>query len=309
MGETKTYVIPDSSQNLVGMLAPMLQSKGVDPSVIAMMRNGDFGGNSCIWIIFLLFLFGWGGNGAWGRNNDSSLQTAINNGTGRELIMSAIQGNATSISQLATTLNCDVNAIQTAINGVQNSIMSVGNQLGLSSQQIINSVQSGNQSIAQQLCSCCCDMKQLVTTQGYENQISNLNQTNQLQNSIENVRQASVNGFANIGYATQQQTQEIQKSITDGIQRVVDGQNAAITRELQNKINQQSDEITAYKTTAATSQIVAQAMAPINAALAGLSTEINTIKGQLPPTVAVPYPQLTAVPNTVLYGTNTGIWG
>lgn len=312
MGETKTYVIPDSNSNLIGMLAPMLQQRGIDPNVLAVMRNGDFGGNSCIWIIFLLFLFGWNRNG-WGNDaNTGYLSNAINNGTGRELIMSAIQGNATAISQLATTLNCDVNAIQGAINGVQSSISALGNQVGLSSQQVINSIQLGNQTLAQQLCSCCCDMKQLVTSQGYENQLATLNQTNQLQNSIDSSKQATVTGFSNLGYITQQQTCDIQKTVDAGIQRVIDGQNAAITRELQNKINSQAEEISTYKATAATSQIVAQAMAPVNAALANLSTEVNTIKGQLPPTVAVPYPQLTAVPNLALYGGNTlgtGVWG
>lgn len=69
---------------------------------------------------------------------------------------------------------------------------------------------------------------------------------------------------------------------------------------------------------ALTSQIVGQAVAPINQVLAGLQNEVAGIKCKLPETVTTPYSPFTAVPNCVayqagLYGlnaaNNAGFWG
>lgn len=56
------------------------------------------------------------------------------------MLLQAINGNGNAISQLATTLNCDINAVQSAINSVQSQIQSVGNQIGMSGQQVINAI-------------------------------------------------------------------------------------------------------------------------------------------------------------------------
>ena len=89
---------------------------------------------------------GWGGNGwnGFGGQVGADLGNLINNDAGRELLMQAIQGNGNAISQLATTLNCTLGDVQSAINGVMSQIQGVGNQVGMSSQQIINAVQAGN---------------------------------------------------------------------------------------------------------------------------------------------------------------------
>ena len=59
----------------------------------------------------------------------------------------------------------------------------VGNQVGLSTNQIINAMQSGNQAILTQLADCCCKTQNAITTMGYENQLAMCNQTNQLVNT------------------------------------------------------------------------------------------------------------------------------
>ena len=41
----KTYVFDGGSNSIVSALAPMLQSKGIDPGVLALMNNNGFGGN------------------------------------------------------------------------------------------------------------------------------------------------------------------------------------------------------------------------------------------------------------------------
>jgi hypothetical protein len=63
------------------------------------------------------------------------------------------------------------------------SLCNVGNQVGMSGQQIINAIQSGNCTLANQIASCCCDVRTAIERQGFENQLATVNQTNTLQNS------------------------------------------------------------------------------------------------------------------------------
>ena len=171
MSESKTFVFPESGNGggsgMLAMLAPLLQQKGIDPNLLVAMQgrnNNGFGGEGgwFIWVIFLFFLMGWGNNG-WGNggfgggNGAAGIPNLINNDTGRELLMSAIQGNGQAINNLATNLNCSIGQVQQAINGVMSQIQQVGNQVGQSSMQIINAIQSGNCQIAQQIASCCCE--------------------------------------------------------------------------------------------------------------------------------------------------------
>ena len=95
------------------------------------------------------------------------MASQLNNDYGRDVLLQAINGNATAISQLATTLNCDINAVQGALNS-------------LSAQ-----VQSGNANITSQLASCCCDIKGAITTQGYENRIANAGNTADIISKID----------------------------------------------------------------------------------------------------------------------------
>ena len=161
--------------------------KSLDPNLVAALMNNKgnqdaWGGGGCwwIWIILLFFVWGgWGGNG-FGNNGANGLPAQLNNDAGRELLMNAIQGNGTAISQLSSSLNCSTQQLQNAICQIQGQIQSVGNQVGLSSQQIINAVQSGNNQLLSQIASCCCDVRNAITTQGYENQLAIVNQTNTL---------------------------------------------------------------------------------------------------------------------------------
>lgn len=176
MAEEKTYVFGEGAGNgILGLLGPMLSQRGVDPNVLLAMqgRNNDgFGeGGWFIWVIFLFFLIGWGGNG-FGNNGAGGLGNQLNNDYGREMLLQAINGNGNAISQLATTLNCDINAVQSAINSVQSQIQSVGNQVGMSGQQIINAIQAGNCQIASQIASCCCDVRTAIERQGYEGHLA-----------------------------------------------------------------------------------------------------------------------------------------
>lgn len=309
MSETKTYVFPESGNNggggMMAMLAPLLQQKGIDPNLLVAMNgrnNNGFGGEGSwfIWIIFLFFLMGWGNNG-WGNNGlggngAAGIPNLINNDAGRELLMSAIQGNGQAISNLATNLNCSIGQVQQAINGVMSQVQQVGNQVGQSSLQVINALQQGNMQIAQQISACCC-----------ENRLATCQQTYTLNDAINRVATGQERGFSSVAYETQRQTCDLQNSIKDSTQQILAGQRAAEMRDMQDKIDRLREENSTYKSSAMTSQIVGQATAPLGAALTDLSARLAKIECKQPETVTVPYSPIAAVPNCVAY--QYGLYG
>ena len=128
---------------------------------------------------------GGGNNGTQARFD--ALQEQLNTIQGQNALMSAITGGTSEIKALASTLNCDINAVQGAINAVQSAICNLQNSGNMNAQSIITAVNSGDQGIIRQICDCCCGVKQLITEQGYQNQLANLNQTNTLTGAINNV--------------------------------------------------------------------------------------------------------------------------
>ncbi len=316
MSETKTYVFGNDGQcgggSMMSMLAPLLQQRGLDPNLLlAMNRGGGFGngeGSWFIWLLFILCFCGWGGNGfGFGGNGRGNIANEINNDYGRSLLMDAIGGNRNALSNLATQLNCTEGQIQSAISALTSQVQSVGNQVGMSGMQTINALQQGNMQIAQQLANCCC-----------ENRLAICQQTNALQSSINNVANGQERGFASVAFETQRQTCDLHNAIKDSTQTLLDGQKQAEMREMQSKLDALREENSTYKSSAMTSQIVGQALAPVNAVLAGLQKEVAGIKCKLPETVTLNYSQATAVPNCVaaqmgLYGFNAlnngGFWG
>ena len=213
----------------------------------------------------------------------------MNNDYGRDVLLQAINGNATAISQLATTLNCDINAVQSALNSLGTQIQSVGNQVGLTGQQIINSIQSGNCQITSQLASCCCDVKNLVTTQGYENRIANTENTAAIISKID------------------AQTNMINDKFC-----------ALEMREMQNKIDALRDEKLALQTNIsqrAQNEYIATSLYPITTALTELRADFDCFKSHQPEFISVPkdngvyvhYNPYTVVPNCAFgYGAGLG---
>lgn len=309
--ESKTYVFGNegstSNNGMLGLLAPLLQKQGVDPNVLlAMKGNNGLGGEGglFIWVIFLFFLMGWGGNGFGFGNGRGGLANEINNDYGRGLLMDAIGGNRNALSNLATQLNCTEGQIQSAISALTSQVQSVGNQVGMSGMQTINALQQGNMQIAQQIANCCC-----------ENRLAICQQTGTLQSAINNVAVGQERAASSLAYATQQQTCDLHNAIKESTQTIVDGQKQAEFREMQNKIDALREENSTFKSSAMTSQIIGQSLAPVNAALAGLQSEVNAIKCAQPNTVTVPYQPFQAIPNCVAYqyglnaANNAGFWG
>ena len=287
----KTYIFDSAGGNMdsSSLIASLLQNKGVDPNLMAMLtnasRNQDQWGGGCWWIWIIMMFWLWGGNRGLGFNNGvEGLPAQLNNDFGRDILLQAINGNGVAISQLATTLNCDVNALQTAIGQVQSSIQSVGSQVGMTGQQIINAVQAGNCQIGNQLAQCCCDVRNTITQQGYENQIATLNQTNTLSNTMNSNNQAIL---AKLDAMSNQ-------ALLDKIDALRE-RNSNLVAQLSNE--HQTAAIQAYQ---------AQSLIPVNAALNALQSEVNNIKCKIPETITIPANSGTYLTpcQATLYGLN-----
>ena len=252
MSDTKIFSLGDQSGfgggGMASLIASLCQNRGLDPNMVAAMMNnnrcnGGWGDMGAWWIVILL-IFGWGGfgngfgGGFGGRGSAQGLAdlgNLVNNDAGRDLIMQAIQGNATAISQLASQVHCDQNALQGSI---QNLSTQLG-QLGLGQRDIIAAMQNGNTTIMSKLCDCCC-----------ESRLSICQQTNTLQNAINNVAVGQERGFSAVAYETQRQTCDITKAIADSTAQILAGQKAAEFREIQREVNQLRDERTQYQMSA-----------------------------------------------------------
>lgn len=229
---------------------------------------------------------GWGNFGYSGNKGTDGLANQLNNDYGRDLLMQAINGNANAISQLASTLNCTTSQIQNAINAVGTQVQAVGNSVGLSGQQVINAIQAGNQTIASQLAQCCCDNKLLTTSQGYESQIRTLEQTNQLGSKLDANTAAITSAIANQTSMMDQQFCAIKE------------------RELQGKIDSLTAANTQLQNSISNANQTAQIQAYVASMINPIQSEVTAIKNNLPSTVSVQYPNLTAIPSYLAYGTN-----
>ena len=256
----KTYVFDTADRggfDSTALIASLMGNRGVDPNLMALIQNASknqdaWGGGGMWWIWVIIMFWLWGGNGnMFGRNGMADgIPNQLNNDFGREVLLQAINGNGTALSQLATTLNCDVNALQTAIGQVQSSIQSIANQVGMTGQQIINSIQQGNCQLGNQLAQCCCNIQDSITRTNYENQISTLNQTNTLQNSINFVNSSVERGFAATAYATANQTCELKNAIAAQTQVINDKFCALEMREMARENRDLRDKVQAYQLSA-----------------------------------------------------------
>lgn len=232
-------------------LAALMQNanKGsLDPAALmAMMNNNGMGGNGGWWWIWIILIFfcwgGFGGNGfGRGSNEASRLASELNTDANTNLLMQAINGNKDAISTLSSTLNCDLNAVQSALNQINAGVSQVSCDTKLASCEVINAIGSGNATLASQLASCCCDIRESIsgvnnniTKMGYENQLSVCNQTNTLQNAItggfNNLIQDNAAKFNILGSKIDAQTQIINDKFCQ-----------LEMREMQNKIDALRDD-------------------------------------------------------------------
>lgn len=269
------------------------------PAWMAMNNGGLFGGNNG-WgggiLGFLLGLFfgnGWGGfggfGGGWGGNNGAGfLSNQINNDSGRELLMNAINSNGeasrAAIQNLATMLGQDYSQVSAAVAAIQSGLSNLALQQAVSVPQVINAIQSGNSTLMSKLCDCCCENRLLTTQQGYESRIATIEQTNQL------------------GSQADRNT----RSITDAINAQTVAMNdqfcAAKERDLQSKIDTQADIITQLRNQISNDKQTEAFTAAFNV----LNQKVTELAARQPNTVPVQYPNIVAMNATPYAGFGAG---
>ena len=276
--ETKTYVFGNDTPSV--------------PSGWGGFGNfgNDIGG--LIALAIVASIFGWNGNGGFGFGGGNAgatgfLSNQLSDTSTRDLVLQAINGTDADVRALASNLNVDVEAVRSAISTVNSSIASLAAQQGVSSLQIINSIQSGNAALASQLSQCCCENRLLTTQQGYESQIRTLEQTNLL------------------GSQADRNANTLLSAINAQTVAMNDGFCAIKERELQGKI----DSLLAENSTLKTSLGEARQTSQFASMLAPIATKLTEIEGKQPNTVPVQWPNLVAVNNTPYSGYYAGYNG
>lgn len=286
MSEAKTYVFGQDSSSALATVLPLLQQRGIDPSyLMGMMGNnngGFFGNNALEGIIALIVVAAIFGNGNFGFGGFGG-----NNGAGyvagtaeRDLLAHMIQRNGTDLSQLAQSINCSTGRLDDAIQGVATQLCNLASQNGMSFQQVINSIQSGNSAIATQLCNCCCDIRTAIADSKYATE-----------RGFSDTNAAITRGFSDVGYAFRDQTCNLEKAIAASTAQILEGQRAAEMRDLQDKLDalreKNSQQAVILNNAQQTSQFAAM-LAPIQADLAELKCNQVPVKKIACPETYVP---------------------
>lgn len=273
--DSKTYVFGENG------------NQNFDPNLLfGMMMGGGgfggFGGGNWLWPLLLFAL--WGNNGfgfgGFGGNRGGCgnaagfgfLSDQLNNDAGRALIMQAIQGNDNAISQLASTLNCNINELRTALNNISGKICDVANSVGMSSMQVIQAINAGDTALQSKLCDCCCSIKAAIQESNYLTE-----------RGFCSTNQNITKGFSDLGYATRDQTCAIEKAIANSTSQILEGQRAAEMRDMQDKLDALREKNAQQAVILNNTQQTAQ----FQAMLAPLAEDLASIKCKLPKTEVV----------------------
>ena len=317
MDDSKIFMFPDGGTKQTSDFNSLLP--------LLMMNGGGMNGGGWIWVIFLFFLYPLMRNGGLfgGFNQNGNgclgpLANLVNNNDGRDLLMQAINGNGSAIQNLANMFNTTSDMIQAAINQVNNSVTQVGCKIDASTGALLNAGTQNTMTIANQLATCCCNLRTMISDTAHQSQLETLRQTDTIKESVNGVGSVVTRGFADVGYALRDQTCNIEKSV-DGVgDRIIARIDASEKAAMQDKINALQTQLTTEHQSGVIAQQIAAAVNPISGALAGIQKEVNEIKCAQPQTVTVPNPSVVAVPTCVAaqygyygnpYGTNlNGFW-
>lgn len=270
----KIYCSDRGDNDLAAVLAATRNNN--DPlATMAAMGGNNWMNNPFIYLVFLMM---FGRNGMWGNSGvqDAEIQAKLNalqnqmsDNHNTDLLMDAVKGNGVALGQLAQTLNCDFNSLQSAVSSVQSAIQQVAGQVGFSAERVINAANLGDLNIVQQLKDCCCETKTSILNMGYQDQLGQKDilsgiqtQTNALQQGLDFVNRSVERGFSALGYQNAQDKCDIIRAGEVNTQRIVDTLNSHWQADLQQRYNdarlelsqqrQNAELIAALKTTTTT---------------------------------------------------------
>lgn len=228
-----------------GMLTGLLSQRGIDPSVMAMLKDNDgLGGNGLLFLLFLLLLGGngnWGGNGGWNQVD----RTVINEGNFTQLMQAVTtsgQAQTAAVQALASALNTDVNAVQLALAGMDK-------QLAVNAGDIRSAIQS-----------CCCNIRTELQQVGNSVNLGMLQGFNGLQGQMAQGFNAMQGQASQIAAAQAMQANQNTDRITGAIADLQTAMTAGFcdirTRELEAEVQRLRDLNAQQRDTANTQAIL-----------------------------------------------------
>jgi hypothetical protein len=200
MSDTKVYQFGTEGAGSLNAVLPFLQQKGIDPAyIMGLMGNSNNGGlfggrgfEDIIALIIVAALFGNGNGFGFGNGNNNAQS---------DLLAHMIERNGTDLSQLAQSIGCSTGRLQDAIGAVSTQICNLAGQNGLSFQQVINNIVSGNAALASQLAECCCKTQTAIQESNYLTE-----------RGFCNTNQILAKGFSDLGYAFANQTCDLKQT-------------------------------------------------------------------------------------------------
>lgn len=241
----------------------------------------DLLGFAIVASIFPNFFGGRGlGNGG-GVNSDLAIQAVIAQG----------EASRTAIQTLASSVGQDFNLVFGAVQNAQGLISQLAASNGMGFLQTINAIQAGDANLAAQFQNCCC-----------ENRLAICQQTNALQNAISGVGNQVQAKAAADQLAMCQQTYALTDTMNRNYLALDNKIDQMESSRKDREITALTAEVATLKSQNFTAGVIQQALAPVNAALAGLNKEVDDIKCKLPNTINVEYPQVSVVNTTPYMG-------
>ncbi len=221
-----------NKQDNTALLAALMNRESPAEAMALMNGNGMWN-NPFVYLVWMMFAGrffngnGWGdgSGGAQGiemQNQLQAIRSQMQDNQNSNLLMDAIKGNANAIGMLASNLNCDFNALNSAICDVRAAVDKVSGAIGYNAERVINAVNMGDCNVIQAIKDCCCSTQKAILEQGYQNQLANCNQTNTIMTGINGVNTGIERGFSTVAYETQKQTCDIINAGNANTQRIID---------------------------------------------------------------------------------------
>ena len=258
MPDTKFFNFPDGNSSVADILAAS--------------NNGGMNQmwNNPIWaIVFLAAL----GNGNLFGNRNNGQTDFISSQLGN-----AIAGNANAITNLSTQLNCSESQISSAIGNMMTAIGNLANNMGMSTQNLTNAVNTGNMSLANQLCQCCCNMQSTM------------------QGGFGDIQRAIADKAAADQLANCQTKYDLTTAMNNNYLALDNKIDALESSRKDRELAAANAKIAALESQNFTTGVVQQAVAPVIGQLNALGSEVAAIKRCMPATVTLPNNAMTAVP-------------
>lgn len=240
----------DNNDALVAALA---SKNNCDPmAMAAMMNQNDYMNNPFAYLIWMIFAMRM-----WNNNDDhqgnaiqsqlDAMRSQIAGNQNSSLVMDAIRGNANAITQLASNLNCDFNALNNAICCVRSGIQEVAGNVNFSAERVINAINLGDANLTSALQNCCCQTQQNIIKMGYENQLGQKDIVNQMQAGFSQTNSGLERAASNLGFQMSQIACDLKTNANANTQRIVDVLNNHWQSDLQQRYNDARLELSQQK--------------------------------------------------------------